>query len=444
LIPSPYQNRVLSVPEEYNVALLGGRGGGKTVALMLLILRSCEMYKEKAKVLVIRESYKSLQDFELKFYGLLCDAYGHQNVRYNRADHIMSTPDGAQIEFGQLEKPTDVRKYHGREFTLLVIEEMGLLRDAQWVELLKAGMRGDGTVPLRVCASANPGGALHQLLQQRYITGKTPWAPYTVGTETWVTAPSTYLDNPFIRQDDYLNRLRASTADPELLKAWENGDWNIAKGQYFPMLDQSVHMLKNIQPLEINRKKWAPFISFDYGQAAPAVCYLCLRAPGDDGPYIKDSLLLVDELAIVDPMNVNKGLNWPPSKIADAIIEMCDLWGVPAEGVGDDAAGLTDSLLTTLRQHKVYLRRPKKERVAGWRLMQNMLEAAKTRSGPGLFISERCKYFWQTVPFLQRDEVRPEDMDTRGPDHAADCVRYAAMQANRAKGGYVPITSGTW
>ena len=39
-----------------------------------------------------------------------------------------------------------------------------------------------------------------------------------------------------------------------------------------------------------------------------------------------------------------------------------------------------------------------------------------------MWISARCRYFWQTVPFLQRDPSRPEDIITTGPDHAADAV----------------------
>ena len=45
-----------------------------------------------------------------------------------------------------------------------------------------------------------------------------------------------------------------------------------------------------------------------------------------------------------------------------------------------------------------------------------------------MWITARCKYFWQTVPFLQRDPSRPEDIITTGPDHAGDAARYAVME----------------
>ncbi len=140
-------------------------------------------------------------------------------------------------------------------------------------------------------------------------------------------------------------------------------------------------------------------------------------------------MILVDELATHEPNDLNVGLHWPPSKLAEALKEMCEPWGCPTEGVGDDAAGLDESLLQTLMNFGIYLRKPKKERVAGWQLMREYLTNAKEKNGkPGLWISERCEYFWKTVPYLQRCERRPEDILTTGPDHAGDaCSVYGTL-----------------
>jgi hypothetical protein len=82
-----------------------------------------------------------------------------------------------------------------------------------------------------------------------------------------------------------------------------------------------------------------------------------------------------------------------------------------------------------MSDHGVMLRRPKKGRVAGWATMRQLLSNAKERNGkPGMWVTARCKYFWATVPFVQRDDTRPEDILTTGPDHAADAARYAAME----------------
>ena len=43
---------------------------------------------------------------------------------------------------------------------------------------------------------------------------------------------------------------------------------------------------------------------------------------------------------------------------------------------------------------------------------------------PGLYISRRCTYAWETLPALPRDPRDIEDVDSSAPDHAADALRY--------------------
>jgi hypothetical protein len=206
------------------------------------------------------------------------------------------------------------------------------------------------------------------------------------------------------------------------------GDWNIARGAFFSdTLDERVHMLPAQWAWPIT-KIWRPYVAHDYGSASPSVTYLCLKAPGDLGGFPRNSLILLDELATVDPNDPNV---WPVSKLCEAVVEMCDKWGVRSpEGVADDAMGLHgETLISVMQEHGVSLERPKKGRVAGWATMRQLLFNAKERNGkPGMWITARCKYFWQTVPFVQRDPTRPEDILTTGPDHAADASRYAAQE----------------
>jgi hypothetical protein len=50
-----------------------------------------------------------------------------------------------------------------------------------------------------------------------------------------------------------------------------------------------------------------------------------------------------------------------------------------------------------------------------------------TDGRPGLFVFSTCKDFIRTVPLLQHDPDRPEDLDTKAEDHAADEARYGCM-----------------
>jgi hypothetical protein len=44
-----------------------------------------------------------------------------------------------------------------------------------------------------------------------------------------------------------------------------------------------------------------------------------------------------------------------------------------------------------------------------------------------LFVFETCRDFIRTVPTMQHDPDRAEDLDTNSEDHVADEARYACM-----------------
>ena len=429
--PTPYQQSILSIPEHMNLMLAGGRGGGKSTAVLWIILRHVEKYQAQARPLVVRDTYKAMTEFAEQLDSLLSVAYSG-GVKFNRQEGIFRLPNGAIIECGQLDGPNAYKKYQGRSFTLIVADEFGLVKDKRWIDMLKSNLRAQENIPLREVRTANPGGPLHAYIHQNFISRSLSWAPYELEGETWVNCPSVYTDNPHINQDDYMRRLKASCGnDEELFRAWVNGDWNIARGAFFGAdLDEKIHMLPVEWPYQVT-KEWRSYLAMDWGSSAPSVCYICLKAPGGIGGFARNSLILLDEVATYDPNDLNLGLNWPPSKLAEAIVERARRWNANTDGVGDDAYGIDDNLLNVLHEHGLYLVKPQKQRVAGWSTMRQMLFNARARNGlPGMYISARCKYFWQSVPFLVRDPTRPEDILTTGPDHGGDAARYAAQEAN--------------
>ncbi|RZI71317.1 MAG: hypothetical protein EOP13_18395 [Pseudomonas sp.] len=46
---------------------------------------------------------------------------------------------------------------------------------------------------------------------------------------------------------------------------------------------------------------------------------------------------------------------------------------------------------------------------------------------PALYIFETCTNLNRTLPALQHDTHRPEDLDSDGEDHCADALRYGCM-----------------
>ncbi len=63
------------------------------------------------------------------------------------------------------------------------------------------------------------------------------------------------------------------------------------------------------------------------------------------------------------------------------------------------------------------------DRVSGWAKARAMLSNAGKIYQPGLYISNRCEYWWSTA--LPRDSRKIEDVDSSATDHAADATCYA-------------------
>lgn len=451
---SPFQARVLAIPECFDIFLGGGRGGGKDYAIALLILRHVEQYGDRARILYVRQSYKGLADFELVCRELFGQVYG-TDARYNSADHVWRFPGGGYFEMGQLESQADYTKYQGRSFTLLIVSEAGQYATPDLLDLMRSNLRGARDIPLRMIVAANPGGPGHHWIARRYVfgEGRKPWVPFLEekSKREWIHAPSTFIDNPFIDQAAYRAQLESSApSDPELLRAWLEGDWAVARGAYFAgVLDEkrvAVGPFTTL-PMHVETRKnyidygrlvpWDHWIAHDFGSAAPSVTYLMVESPGAEFEgkfYPRGSIIVIDEYAVFRRDSLNMGLNWTAAITAEAIVDWCKGWKVKPRGVADDACFAntghgSGSIASEFGGKGVsFMPAKKADRISGWQLMKRMLADAGKSDVPGLYVSRSCEYFWSTVPYLARDQKRIEDLNSSGPDHGADACRYGLLR----------------
>nr|BDD47601.1 phage terminase large subunit [Gammaproteobacteria bacterium] len=438
---SGYQRRIMAIPEQFDVMLGGGRGSAKSFSMALLATRHAEQYQDKARILYIRKSYKGIADFEDVLRSIFGRLYGNA-ARYNAAEHVWRLPNGGYLELGQLDGPGDYEKYQGRSFTLLLIDEAGQYAEPQILDLLRSNLRAPKHIPVRVVMAANPGGVGHAWLAERYIFKAEPWQPFdeSKSKRQWVYAPGTYRDNPFIDQSKYEDQLRSACPnDEELLRAWLEGDWTVVRGAFFAgCIDERRNAIAPWSTLPSSYPEpWEFYLSHDYGSTAPAVTYLIAKSPGASGPddkyYPRDSLVIVDELSTHVPGHLNQGMNYTIPRIADEIKAFSDQWKVPPSGVADDAifanhGHQVGSIADEFWSYGVQFRQAKKgARAWGWEVMRTLLSQAGKPDVPGLYISRSCAYFWATVPYLARDPRNSNDVDSTGPDHGADAVRYGCI-----------------
>jgi hypothetical protein len=129
----------------------------------------------------------------------------------------------------------------------------------------------------------------------------------------------------------------------------------------------------------------------------------------------------------------NEGLRIPPNQIFEemAKLEREHPWlkGRKITGVADPSiwdASRGESVAESASKHKIYFSPGDNERIAGW--MQVHYRLAFDENGyPMMYIFSNCKAFIRTVPALQYDDHKVEDLDTEGEDHIADETRYFCM-----------------
>lgn len=363
-------------------------------------------------------------------------------ARYNGSEHVWRFPNSAYLECGQLESAADYSKYQGRSFTLLLIDEAGQFPSPDLLDILRSNLRGAKDIPIRMVIAANPGGVGHHWIAQRYVFKATPWTAFyeTKSKRNWIYAPSTFAGNHFIDVDQYRDQLESSCpSDPELLRAWVHGDWAVNRGAYFAsVIDESRNAVEPWSEIPKHHgEKWDTYLAHDFGSSAPSATYIIAKSPGatvEGRFYPRDSLVLVDELSTAKRDRQNEGLGWTVPILAEEIVSICKQWNVKPIGVADDAifartGSGAGSIADEFLRGGVRFRPAKKaDRLTGWNIMRRLLADAGKPDVPGLYISRGCTYFWETVPYLGRDQKRVEDVDSQGADHAADAVRYGCLR----------------
>ena len=71
----------------------------------------------------------------------------------------------------------------------------------------------------------------------------------------------------------------------------------------------------------------------------------------------------------------------------------------------------------------LHVQKAKNARVAGWANVNQYLWDSE-HAKPNLFVFSTCRNLIRTIPKMQADNNRPEDLDTKQEDHAVDALRY--------------------
>jgi hypothetical protein len=417
----------------------GARGGGKTDGMLGEWLSHADQYGADANGIMVRRQRTELMDTirrSHRIYGQLAGWKWHEQ------DKTWTSERGAQLRFAYLERDTDAEAYQGHSYTRVYVEELGNFRTPEPILKMMATLRSGAGVPCGFRATGNPGGPGQGWVRARYIDAVGPWQvhkepfknPFNGETivRDRVFIPSSVQDNRYLGSDYVANLMMQGSA--QLVRAWLGGDWSAIEGAFFDEWDESRHVLR---PFAIPQD-WLRFRSMDWGSAAPfSVGWWAVAGDdypiGDGGKIPRGALVRYREWYGCVPGKPNTGLKLTAEQVADGIAER-EAGEQIAYGTLDPAAFAQDggpSIAETMARRKVYFRPADNKRVAragamgGWDAMRSRLRGDGL--DPMLFVFSTCRDFIRTVPMLQHDANRSEDLDTSAEDHVADEARYGCM-----------------
>lgn len=423
------QSALITCPT-FEVFFGGARGGGKTDGMLGEWANHASRYGENAIGLMVRRTRTELTETIERSKTL----YAPLNWKFHEQDKMWRAPNGARLRFAYLERDADADGYQGHSYTRVYVEEAGTFPSYRPIAKLMATLRSGSGVPVGMRLTGNPGGPGHQWVKARYIDpapqGFQVIKDETTGLER-VYIPSRVGDNRFLGSD-YVQRLKAVGSEA-LVKAWLDGDWSVIEGAFFDEWSYEKHV---IRPFAVPAE-WLRFRSADWGSAAPfSVGWWAVVGddyqPGDGRTLPRGALVRYREWYGAKGPNV--GLKLTAEEVARGI-KAKEAGEVITYGVLDPAAFAVDggpSIAQMMAREGVIFRPADNKRVSqkgalsGWDQMRARLKGDGD-GRPMLYVFETCKDFIRTVPALQHDPDRPEDVDTDGEDHVADEARYGCM-----------------
>lgn len=457
----PGSQRVFLTSPALETIYDGTRGPGKTVALLADFASEVgQGYGRYWRGILFRRTYKELSDVIEKSIRLFSACF--PDAKYNASDHIWKFATGEELLLRYMASPKDYWNYHGHEYPWIGWDELTNWPNMQCYEAMNTCCRSTHPgVPRRIRATTNPFGVGHHVVKA-YVIDPAPAGKIIrlKGGITRVRVRGHWSENKaLIKADPRYPHILAADTDPHRRKAWLKGGWDIVAGGFFDDLwNADVHVM---QPFRIP-KAWYVDRAFDWGSAKPFSVGYYAESDGTpcelaDGRMYKFPPGTVFRIAEIYGWSgkPNEGVHWTNRQIAEAVLAadktIQDKYGVtvyggPADPTITHDATTGDSIAKQMKERGVDWIDADNHRVNGWEKCRSMLMAShdfkdakkSAMEEAGFFCWNTCPQFIRTVPALQRDLIKINDVNTENEDHIGDEWRYR-LNTVRGKWGRVRV-----
>ncbi len=418
----------------------GARGGGKTEGVLGKYAIKSGMYGKNFNAVIFRREVPQADDLVERGN----DIYLKLGAKFMAQHKTWRFPSGGRIRVRPLERIEDAEKYQGQNLTDVAIEEAGNYPDPAPIDRMHGALRSAFGVPTQMILTGNPGGPGQNWIKNRYIDPapagmKLLTRPLPNGAfHKYIYIPSRVTDNQVMLKNDpeYINRLYLVGSEA-LVKAWLEGDFNAVEGAFFDCWSTEKHV---IPPLELPRH-WLRFRAMDWGSAAP-FCVQWWAIASEDLTWTDQGITrTIPKNAMVcyrewyGASKPNVGLKLTAEEVARGIVsreaEEKIRYSVldPSAFAQDGGPSIAERMYAA--EEKLFWQRADNRRtgrtgaMGGWDQMRARLLGFDGK--PMMYFFSTAKDAIRTIPILQHDVRKPEDLDTTAEDHAADTSRYACM-----------------
>ncbi len=432
----------------------GGRGGGKTIILLLDYAKDVGCgFGILWRGVLFRQTYKQLDDVVSKSQLLFRQMY--PQAKFNESDYEWNWPTGERLLFRYIDKASDYWNYHGWEIPWLGFEELTNWGTSTCYEMMLSCNRSSHpgiAKRKRIRSTTNPYGAGHGWVKHYFVDPAPEGVPVTdektKRKRVRIFVPTE--ENIFLHEADpnYIANLEG-IEDENLRKAWRGKEdrWEISAGAFFTDIWSAKHHILN--PFKIPAS-WRLSRAFDWGSSRPFSVGWYAESDGDQieiapgvfRTFPRGTLFRIAEWYGWNG-KPNEGVRMLAKEIAKGIKERegqfsGQLWPIgarvqpgPADSsIWDNENGVC--IATDMASLGITWERADKSpgsRKQGWERCRSMLSAAKKTplEEAGFFVFSSCRQFLRTVPVAVRDERDPDDVDSNQEDHILDEWRYRVL-----------------
>jgi hypothetical protein len=421
-----------------NILFGGAAGGTKSHSARHDAYRHCFAIPE-FRAIVMRRTFEELKRNHLDKARAECEKmnafFGKDIINLVSTEHEIRVDchgrgRESKIIFGHCQNLGDEERYLGDSYDAFYPDEMATFEKKQIIGIagrLRSEKRG---IVARLGGTSNPGGA-HTLWLKQWFIDKDEAAIRDENpryrADRYQFLPAMLYDNPYYMDPDgtysnYEERLFAY--DPERRRQLLLGDWTALAGQFFPEFNPHRHVAVLPIPPGCKIERVVDW-GYDPGYG---VCLWVACLPNGrlyifyewkfNGATARQKLVASEVAARIHRYSNDEVLPLVKSRRITKSIADPSMWGSDGH-TGEDYS-------ETFRRYGVPLIQADNDRVMGWGRLRHWLRDAPD-GYPWLMFHPRCETTIRTLPGLVRDKNDPDDVNTDGEDHAADCCRYTCM-----------------